>query len=221
MLLIELLEKGGIVMGLLLLLSIYVLAAVLYKFYQFLSAGSGDRSLVHEVIDHVQEKDLPEAMRITANETTPVAKLLLSQLQWLGDSKIERDVAEKRLSSEGALLIRPYESHLRGLEMTANISPLLGLLGTIMGMITAFSTIEEAGARIEPAMLAGGIWEALLTTVAGLSVGICALAAHYLIDGKVEKLRLLMQDATESVFAAFDASAPAKKSRPASKKKAA
>ena len=208
-------------MGILLLLSAYVLAAVLYKFYQFLGAGLGDKHFIQEILELMHDKDLPEAMRIAANENTPVATLMFAQLQLMSDKNIAPETAEKRIAGEGALLLRPYESHLRGLEMVANVSPLLGLLGTIMGMITAFSTIEEAGARIEPAMLAGGIWEALLTTVAGLAVGIFALGAHYILDGKVEKLRLLLQDSSSALYAAFDSAAPAKKASKATKRKKA
>lgn len=218
MLLTELLAKGGVVMALLLMLSVYVTAVVFFKLYQFIGTGIGDKHFVREVLEHTQDKNMPEAMRVAGNARTPIAKLLFSQMQWLSDKHFSREVVEKRVASEGALLIRPYESYLRGLEMTANISPLLGLLGTIMGMIAAFSTIEEAGARIEPAMLAGGIWEALLTTVAGLAVGIFALAAHYVVDGRVERLRLLMQDVTEAVFASVDDPKPAKAVK---KKKAA
>ena len=209
MLLTELLEKGGVVMGVLLLLSVYVLAVIMFTLYQFFGAGLGDRHFLREVLEYIQEKDMPEAMRVAGSTQTPLAKLLFSQMQWLGEKGVSREVIEKRVANEGGFLLRPYESHLRGLDMVANISPLLGLLGTIIGMITAFSTIEEAGARIEPAMLAGGIWEALLTTVAGLAVGIFALAAHYILDGRIERLRLLMQDGSEAIFACHDA-APTK-----------
>jgi biopolymer transport protein ExbB len=212
MLLTELLLKGGVVMGLLMLLSVYVVAVILYKLYQFIGAGINQHVFVKDIIEHVQDKNTPEAMRIAGNEKTAISQVLFVQLQGLLDKQISREQLEKRVAAEGALRLRPYESHLRGLEMTDNISPILGLLGTITGMIRAFSTIEEAGARIDPAMLAGGIWEALLTTVAGLSVGIAALVAHYLLDGRVERLRLLMLDGAEAVFAAFD-SKPVKKQK--------
>ncbi len=159
---------------------------------------------MREVLEYTQDKDIPEAMRIAANTKTPLAKLLFSQMQWFSEKTISREVVERRVANEGGLLLRSYESHLRGLEMVANIYKRQGLLGTIVGMISAFSTIEEAGARIEPAMLAGGIWEALLTTVAGLAVGILALAAHYLLDARVENLKLLMQDGSEALFASYD-----------------
>ena len=75
------------------------------------------------------------------------------------------------------------------MEVISNIAPLLGLLGTVIGMINAFSKLEEAGSRVDPAILAGGIWEALLTTAFGLIVAIPALAAFYWLDGRVDKAR--------------------------------
>src|SRR5205807_296516 len=97
--------------------------------------------------------------------------------------------------------LRHLESHLRGLEMIANIAPLLGLLGTVSGMIAAFERLSAAGVRIDPGQLAGGIWVALLTTAAGLAVATPALAAHYLVDGGVERQRAAMKDMALRVLA--------------------
>ncbi|MFP6717413.1 MAG: MotA/TolQ/ExbB proton channel family protein, partial [Alphaproteobacteria bacterium] len=82
----------------------------------------------------------------------------------------------------------------------ANLSPLLGLLGTVLGMIKAFARLESAGTKVDPAILAGGIWEALLTTAFGLSVAIPALAAFYILEGQVENVRAQMKDATIRVL---------------------
>jgi len=83
-------------------------------------------------------------------------------------------------------LVNRMERHLRVLEMVASISPLLGLLGTVVGMIRAFMAIQVHGAGVDASLLAGGIWEALLTTAAGLSVAIPCLLFHGLFQGKLE-----------------------------------
>src|SRR5262249_28066281 len=80
------------------------------------------------------------------------------------------------------------------------IAPLLGLLGTVSGMVKAFAKLELAGSRVDPAMLAGGIWEALLATVAGLTIAIPAMAAHYIFEGKVDRIRADMKDAAVRVI---------------------
>ena len=87
--------------------------------------------------------------------------------------------------------------------MIANLSPLLGLLGTVMGMIGAFAQLEGAGTKVDPALLAGGIWEALLTTAFGLSVAIPSLAAYYILEGQVDNVRANMKDAATRVLGAY------------------
>jgi biopolymer transport protein ExbB len=107
---------------------------------------------------------------------------------------------DTEISRVGSAEIRNLESYLRGLEVIANLSPLLGLLGTVLGMIKAFARLESAGTKVDPAILAGGIWEALLTTAFGLSVAIPALAAFYILEGQVENVRAQMKDATIRVL---------------------
>jgi biopolymer transport protein ExbB len=89
---------------------------------------------------------------------------------------------------------------MRGLEMVSTVAPLLGLLGTVTGMVKTFSGINQIGARVDPAILAGGIWEALIATVAGLMVAIPALAAHYIIDSRIDSIRSTMTDAVTYIL---------------------
>ena len=88
--------------------------------------------------------------------------------------------------------------------MTAMIAPLMGLLGTVVGMINSFSKLSSAGTRVDPSILAGGIWEALLTTAGGLSVAIPALGAHYILDGVIEKMRATMKDVSVQILSLED-----------------
>jgi biopolymer transport protein ExbB len=85
-------------------------------------------------------------------------------------------------------LVGRMETSLRGLATVAALAPLLGLLGTVIGMIRAFMVIESHGSAVSPALLAGGIWEALLTTAAGLSVAIPCLLFHNLFQGRIEQV---------------------------------
>jgi biopolymer transport protein ExbB len=97
-------------------------------------------------------------------------------------------------------LIARARSGLRPLELIATIAPLLGLLGTVLGMIAAFQALQEAGNRADPATLAGGIWEALLTTAAGMAVAIPASMALTWFESVVDRLRLEMEDAATRIF---------------------
>jgi len=84
------------------------------------------------------------------------------------------------------------------------VGPLLGLLGTVIGMIAAFAKLSEAGTRVDPSQLAGGIWQALITTVGGLIVAVPAMAAYYLIDSIIERVRATMRDVTVQILALED-----------------
>lgn len=89
---------------------------------------------------------------------------------------------------------------LRGLETITTLAPLLGLLGTVLGMIEAFQALQEAGGRADPSTLAGGVWEAMLTTAAGMAVAIPAGLALNWCESVVERARLRIEDAATQVF---------------------
>ncbi|MDP1670958.1 MAG: MotA/TolQ/ExbB proton channel family protein, partial [Alphaproteobacteria bacterium] len=97
------------------------------------------------------------------------------------------------------------QSYLRWLEVIGNIAPLLGLLGTVMGMITAFQQLEIAGSKVDPSVLAGGIWEALLTTQVGLMVAIPVVTVLNLLENRLEQYRQDMRDVSARLMQALQA----------------
>jgi hypothetical protein len=129
-----------------------------------------------------------------------VARIIQVSMNCVTDREMLQASREAEISRVGSNDIRYLESHMRGLEMIANIGPLLGLLGTVIGMVAAFSKLETAGTRVDPAMLAGGIWEALLTTVGGLVVAIPAVAAYYIFDSIIERVRGSMKEASLQIM---------------------
>ena len=98
------------------------------------------------------------------------------------------------------IYLASLRSHLRTLEVIATLSPLLGLLGTVLGMIEAFRQLEISGNQIDPGILSGGIWQALLTTALGLGVAIPVVLAHSWLERKVDRCRHNMEDAVTRVF---------------------
>ena len=197
---IGLLDKGGPVMLILLALSVVALTIILVKIYQF----SRSRLLRTEFIDQailLLHNDGPDTTLLALAETPhPVARVMETTLRTSANTSLSIDDRDTEISRVGSAEIRNLESYLRGLEVIANLSPLLGLLGTVLGMIKAFVRLESAGTKVDPAILAGGIWEALLTTAFGLSVAIPALAAFYILEGQVENVRAQMKDATIRVL---------------------
>lgn len=197
---LEMLNKGGPVMFVLFALSIYVTAVIIYKAYQFWSLRVSDCDFAQDVVQSLKRSDFENAAILLNNQPNPMVRVIEATLQCIKDSSIKPQGKEDEIAMVGTAELRKLEAHVKGLEMAANISPLLGLLGTVTGMVKAFSVLQEAGTQIDPALLAGGIWEALLTTVAGLAIAIPALAAHYIIDGKIERFRHNMEETTTRIM---------------------
>lgn len=196
--------KGGWVMYLLLALSVYALGIVFFKLYQFSSSGVYNTSFIDRVMAHVRRGELTDSSNLLAKESGPVARIMRVAIECILNRQMSMKSRESEISRIGAAELRYLESHMRGLEMASTVAPLMGLMGTVIGMIKAFSKLSEAGSRIDPSMLAGGIWEALITTAGGLMVAIPALAAYYMIDAVIERVRATMRDVTVQVLALED-----------------
>lgn len=115
-------------------------------------------------------------------------------------TEIEASVLREEIERQGRAALENLRSHTRILEVIATLSPLLGLFGTVLGMIDAFREMEAAGSRVDPSVLSGGIWEALLTTAFGLAVAIPATAAVNWLDRVVERVEHEMADAVTQVL---------------------
>ena len=199
----ELLQQGGAIMYVLLLLSILATTIILLKLYQFQRSGLRRTAFIDQAVDAVQQGGHDQALQILEQQANPVARVLESAIRFGADPAMSGRDVEAEVSRVGSGQIRAMESWLRGLSSIAHLSPLLGLLGTVTGMITAFMNLEAAGSRVDPAILSGGIWEALLTTAFGLTVAIPAMAAFYYLEGEVDKVRAQMKDASVRILRQF------------------
>lgn len=196
--------KGGPVMYLIVALSIYALGIVLFKAYQFTSGGVFNSGFIDRVMMHVKRGELSDAAHILNREKGPVARIMRVAIECVMNREITMKSRESEIARVGSGELRYLESHMRGLEMASSIAPLLGLLGTVIGMIIAFSKLAESGSRVDPSMLAGGIWQALIATVGGLCVAVPSLACYYLIDSIIERVRASMRDVTVQILALED-----------------
>lgn len=202
------LEKGGPVMFVILALSILALTIILVKILHFGQARLRRLGFVEDVLTHLTRGDVDQARMVLLNRLNPVARVMEMAIDAARDSNLDDKDREAEISRVGSNEIRHLESYLRGLEVIAGLSPLLGLLGTVFGMIRAFVQLEQAGSRVDPALLAGGIWEALLTTAFGLTVAIPTLGAFYIFEGQVDRVRAAMRDAVTRVNVAFRRNRP-------------
>ena len=200
----DFLAKGGVVMAILVLLSIYAITVIIFKIQQFYRANLFDSSYIDPVMAQVKAGELTDVSSRLSPIKGPVARIMKTAIECVRNRHLSLRGREAEITRVGAQEVHYLESHMRGLEMVATTAPLLGLLGTVIGMVKAFSKLGEAGTRVDPSMLASGIWEALLTTVGGLMVAIPAVAAYYVIDSVIEKIRATMQDVTIQILALED-----------------
>ena len=190
----ELFEKGGIVMYILAALSVYALAVVFYKLYQFARSQVFRKDFIEPAMEAMKAAEYERVDRALARIHTPVARVMRVAMHCVRNREMSQQSREAEVARVGMTEIRYLEQHLRGLEMASTVGPLLGLLGTVIGMIRAFSQLETAGSRVDPSLLAGGIWEALIATAAGLAVGTLGLGAYYAVDSVIERTRASMKD---------------------------
>ena len=202
----SLLDLGGPVVYILLLLSIYALAVILYKLHVFYKVEFFNNKNLTDSIDLWMSDKKKEAyyqLNETQNPESEVISFTMYQLLKHKNisQKVESDVREEisRLSEER---IDYYSSKLDSLQVIAAIAPLLGLLGTVFGMIEAFQQMESAGKSVDPSILSGGIWEALLTTAAGLSVAIPIVVVESYFRSLINKFKRNVENGVTKILTA-------------------
>ncbi len=197
-----LIALGGPAMWAIAALSVLTLALILWKLADLAWAGAwsgGGHSA--RAIALWAAGDLAGAEAALAGRHSLRARLVRAAMAALTDPTLDRSGAEAETARVARGLLARGRAGLRGLELAVIIGPLLGLLGTVTGMIGAFQALQEAGVAADPATLAGGIWEALLTTAAGMTVAIPAQVALSGFDAVVDRLRHDMEDAATRIFA--------------------
>ena len=196
------LEMGGPAMWAIALLSVLSLALILWKIVDLLAAGAwSGGGHTRAAIAAWSAGDLAGAEAELAGRQSLRAQLARAAIAALRDPGLDRAAAEAETARVARALLARGRAGLRGLELAVTIGPLLGLLGTVTGMIAAFQALQVAGNHADPATLAGGIWEALLTTAAGMAVAIPAQIALTWFEAVVDRLRHDMEDAATRIFA--------------------
>ena len=185
-----LLAAGGTVLVALLLLSIAGLAVVIVKAVQFARARLGDRRFVAPALNALQTRDADGLRAAVRGSTNPIAGLLH---RIVTSPRADRAALDADLQWRAEAALAGLRRHLRLLDVVAQLSPLLGLLGTVLGMIQAFEALQSAGGRADPGTLAGGISQALVTTAAGLIIAIPASAALSYFEARLDRLRQDME----------------------------
>jgi len=165
--LMNIVETGGPVVVILLSVSVIALAVVLYKLWQFRAAGVGRHRILLEAMEHWDHGDDVNARAHLKRSQSYLAPVLGMGFEV---SREEPSILAARLDAYAETQFLHLERGFRFLDNVAQLAPLLGLFGTVLGMISAFQALQQAGNQVDPSVLAGGIWVALLTTAVGLAV---------------------------------------------------
>ncbi|HEC68771.1 MAG TPA: MotA/TolQ/ExbB proton channel family protein [Candidatus Omnitrophica bacterium] len=192
--------RGGPLMWLILLCSIISITIILERFYYFYQARTKIPNIFSRVKSLLKDGKADEALKLCEDTSGPIAHILAIGIHIRNRSNRSIEEREKILVRAGSRIIRRLEKNLRGLAIIGNIAPLLGLLGTVTGMIKAFMKIQELGGRVDASVLAGGIWEALITTAFGLFVAIPTLVAYHYFEGRVDNIASEMKDVASELL---------------------
>lgn len=196
---LELIQTGGPVVAILVAMSVIALTIILAKLWQFRLAGVGARRRAREALRLWHDGDRDGALALAGRSrgvmAEAVARAMRGQRRGLPEAKVREEVV--RYGGDALQALRAW---FRPLEVIASLAPLLGLFGTVLGMIEAFRQLEQAGNQVNPAILSGGIWEALLTTAVGLAVAIPVVALLNWLERKVDRLAHDMDSMVTRIF---------------------
>jgi len=194
--LIQYFKDGGPVMWPLLLCSVTALTVILYKAYQFLTIRGGVDTVLSRVEKCVQAGERDEAQKACESLRGPVSAVVRTGLSRQGQSP---SLVREAVEDTGMRELASLESFLPVLQTIGNIAPLLGFLGTVLGMIDAFFNVAKAGLG-DPSVISSGIAEALITTAAGLIIAVPAFVFYNYFAARVNGYSLQMERAASHVL---------------------
>ncbi|UWQ47920.1 MotA/TolQ/ExbB proton channel family protein [Leisingera aquaemixtae] len=197
---LKFLRDGGPSIWAIAALSVITLALILWKIWRLALIGAWSRGKAGRAVEAFERGDTGTALAIVKGRIGIRSRVVAAALTAL--AALPEDRAREETARVARLHLGSAATGLGALELIATIAPLLGLLGTVLGMIAAFQALQAAGARADPALLAGGIWEALLTTAAGMAVAIPASAALTWFEAVISRIRRDIEDSATRLFVA-------------------
>ena len=191
--LIDLAVKGGWLMIVLLILSIIAIYLFGKKGWMISQAGKIDKNFMNDIRDYIHEGKIQSAQALCAHYDAPVARMVEA-----GIVRIGRPLGDIQTAIEnvGNAEVGRLEKSLPYLATIAGGAPMIGFLGTVTGMVRAFFNMAQAGSSVDITLLSSGIYEAMVTTVGGLIVGILAYFGYNFLTAKVSSIVYSMENAT-------------------------
>ena len=187
---IAFLTKGGVLVVPILLCSVFALAIFVERLVCFGRLRSRGKGLAAKTVLLLKSGKEREASELVRESGSPMGRIL-DQAMDVKDA--DREILETVIVNATEEEVRNLSRYIQALATIGNIAPLLGLLGTVIGMIKAFMVIQQMGGNVNAAVLAGGIWEAMLTTAIGISVALPAMVAHSYLVSRIDRYEARLQ----------------------------
>jgi biopolymer transport protein ExbB len=182
---IDLAIKGGWIMIVLLILSLIACYVFIQRLIIIKRAGKEDETFMNRIKDYIHEGKIDSALNLCRNTNTPSSRMIEKGITRLGRPMNDVMVA---IENVGNIEVAKLEKGFPVIATTASGAPMLGFLGTVTGMVRAFFDMANAGSNVDITLLSSGIYEALVTTVGGLVVGIIFLFAYNYLVSQVDKV---------------------------------
>lgn len=188
--LIDLVMKGGWIMAILGLLSIVSIYIFIERYFIIRRSSKDDENFMNIIRDNVMDGKYDTANELCRRENTPIARMLQKGLSRIGKPLTDINAA---IENVGNLEVSRLEKNIATLATIASTAPMLGFLGTVIGMIIAFYDMSMAGGNIDIQLLSGGIYQAMITTVGGLIVGIIAYVLYNVLVARIDRLVFILE----------------------------
>ncbi|WP_265517980.1 MotA/TolQ/ExbB proton channel family protein [Nitratireductor luteus] len=193
-------KLGGPVVAILIVLSVFALALILLKFAQFWRERVGRHRRAERALHAWFHDGYGNARAIAETDRSPVGTALATAMRLAAMRQASRQAVEDDVSRLSLTRLHDLQRGFRALDAIAQIAPLLGLFGTVIGMIDAFRQLQTAGNAVDPSLLAGGIWVALLTTATGLAVAMPVQLILTWFETQLENERVAIETMTGAVL---------------------
>lgn len=182
--------KGGWILAILAIFSIIAIYIFIERFLAINRGSKEEKNFMNNIRDFIHDGRIDSAMVLCKNNYSPIARMIEKGLARIGKPLNDINAA---IENVGKLEVSKLEKNIAGLATISGAAPMLGFLGTVIGMIKAFYDMSMAGNNIDIALLSTGIYQAMVTTVAGLIVGIMAYVCYNILVSRVEKLVFILE----------------------------
>lgn len=186
----ELAQRGGWIMAVLALLSVIAVYIFIERFLMIRRATKEDKNFMNNIRDFMHNGRLESAMDLCKTTNTPIARMIQKGLSRVGKPLSDINAA---IENVGNLEVARLEKNVATLATIASIAPMIGFLGTVIGMVRAFYDMSMAGNNIDIGLLSAGIYQAMVTTVGGLIVGIIGYVLYNILVARIEKMVFLLE----------------------------